>query len=94
MALITCPDCERSISDAAPTCPGCGRAMRVTTVVELTDKKYKRLMLGGVAIFVLGFVVMGIQNMMSMTPLFGVLVVLAGIVFYVGASLAAWWNNG
>lgn len=24
MALINCPDCNREISDKAPTCPGCG----------------------------------------------------------------------
>lgn len=27
MALITCPDCQASISDAAPACPKCGRPM-------------------------------------------------------------------
>ncbi|SUD77846.1 Uncharacterised protein [Pseudomonas putida] len=25
MPLITCPDCQREISDSAPACPGCGR---------------------------------------------------------------------
>jgi hypothetical protein len=25
MALITCPDCGKSVSDAAPSCPHCGR---------------------------------------------------------------------
>ena len=25
MALITCPDCNNSISDQAPACPHCGR---------------------------------------------------------------------
>lgn len=24
MALINCPDCNKEISDKAPTCPGCG----------------------------------------------------------------------
>ncbi len=24
MALIPCPACARQVSDAAPTCPGCG----------------------------------------------------------------------
>ncbi len=28
MALLTCPDCEKRISDSAPVCPGCGRPMR------------------------------------------------------------------
>lgn len=27
MALTTCPDCQASISDAAPACPKCGRPM-------------------------------------------------------------------
>jgi hypothetical protein len=25
MALLTCPDCGRQVSDVAPSCPGCGR---------------------------------------------------------------------
>ena len=28
MPLIACPDCAAEISDAAPTCPKCGRPMR------------------------------------------------------------------
>lgn len=30
MGMITCPDCKRDISDAAPSCPGCGRPMKAT----------------------------------------------------------------
>lgn len=25
MALVSCPDCRREMSDQAPACPGCGR---------------------------------------------------------------------
>ena len=28
MALVTCPDCKREVSDQAPVCPGCGRPMK------------------------------------------------------------------
>lgn len=28
MALIACPDCKTEVSDEAPTCPKCGRAMK------------------------------------------------------------------
>lgn len=28
MALITCPDCKREVSDAAATCPGCARPLQ------------------------------------------------------------------
>ncbi|WP_437306109.1 zinc-ribbon domain-containing protein [Sorangium sp. So ce388] len=27
MPLVQCPDCQAQISDAAPTCPKCGRPM-------------------------------------------------------------------
>jgi DNA-directed RNA polymerase subunit RPC12/RpoP len=30
MALVTCPDCGREISGAAPTCISCGRPMQVS----------------------------------------------------------------
>ena len=26
--MTTCPDCNRSVSDSAPTCPGCGRTLK------------------------------------------------------------------
>lgn len=28
MALVTCPDCSKQISDAAQACPDCGRPMK------------------------------------------------------------------
>lgn len=37
MPLITCPDCSRSVSDAAPTCPGCGRPICVSRSTSLSE---------------------------------------------------------
>lgn len=39
MALTICPDCKKGISDAAPTCPHCGRPNTATpvTVVQQGD---------------------------------------------------------
>jgi len=28
MALINCPDCDKEVSDQAPTCPNCGRPLK------------------------------------------------------------------
>lgn len=36
MALTTCPDCGREVSDAAPACPGCGRPMKAASV-QMTE---------------------------------------------------------
>jgi len=32
MALFTCPDCEREVSDQAPVCPECGRPHPTATI--------------------------------------------------------------
>ena len=34
MALIKCPDCSKDISDAAPTCPNCGRPMKEASALQ------------------------------------------------------------
>lgn len=31
MALIPCPECNRSVSDQAVACPGCGHPMRAAS---------------------------------------------------------------
>ena len=36
MSLVKCPDCERSVSDQAPTCPGCGRPMRTASTSSVS----------------------------------------------------------
>jgi hypothetical protein len=37
MALVACPDCGKQISEAAPTCVGCGRPAPSTPKVSLTS---------------------------------------------------------
>lgn len=39
MALITCPDCGKHISDRAPTCPHCGRPMQAIAPAEALQTK-------------------------------------------------------
>lgn len=38
MALLTCPDCQGKVSDAAPTCPHCGRPMKAAPVAPPRGK--------------------------------------------------------
>lgn len=42
MPLITCPDCDREISDSAPACPGCGRPLALMATDRLVDMPYAR----------------------------------------------------
>ena len=43
MALVTCPDCGKSISDAAPACPQCGRPMTPPTSKVITTPKGQKI---------------------------------------------------
>lgn len=41
MSLIACPECDRTISDLAPHCPGCGYPVR-EYVQRLADQRKER----------------------------------------------------
>ncbi|HPQ69085.1 MAG TPA: zinc ribbon domain-containing protein [bacterium] len=43
MALITCPDCGKEISDAAPACPHCGRPKNIEQVTPISVEERKDL---------------------------------------------------
>ena len=44
MALIKCPDCDKEISDKAPTCSHCGCPMKESQPVDVIDKNAGGLM--------------------------------------------------
>lgn len=41
MPIISCPDCKREISDAAPACPNCGRPNYREPRTSLLDNRYR-----------------------------------------------------
>ncbi len=70
MALMPCPECEKEVSDKAPTCPNCGTPIAnreadketgvTLTTIQGTSKKFKRLILISALLFWGGiFVQMG-----------------------------------
>lgn len=38
MALITCPECGREVSDKATTCPYCGNPLKENPETEMSTK--------------------------------------------------------
>ena len=94
MALIPCPDCGTSISDAAPQCIKCGRPMGTAAAgkpvtIQQTAKKYKGQQLLAALVCSVGVVMMIGENTMS-----GAGVFLLGLVWYFAARAGAWWSNG
>lgn len=58
MAMITCPDCNKDISDAAPACPGCGRPFKQRVfytsdgpILERSARKRSGLSLSRIMVF-------------------------------------------
>jgi hypothetical protein len=108
MTLIACPECAREISDQAATCPGCGLSIasqasarsnstpKRPVTIEETGKKYKKQMLLSAAMMCAGVVwAVGSAN----TPGPGgsavpVLLIFFGLVWFIVARIAAWWNHG
>lgn len=105
MALIKCVECGHNISDAAFTCPNCGRSLRninkttqqTPVVIEKTKKKWKIVKLISVIIFIVGLYIFliyfqkgGFNN--PMTGL-GFCVAFVGFSGILIGKFGAWWTN-
>jgi hypothetical protein len=106
MSLISCPECARSISEQAVSCPACGLPLRRihaasldpvlstrrTVIIEATGKTYKALQVAGaVAIAV------AVASCAAGSPGSGGwsgFVFLVGTALYAGGRVGAWWNHG
>lgn len=68
MPLIQCPDCKKEMSDAAPTCPNCGRPNTISNPVhnsvtnDVPSRKVGFLLLVGIVFFPLLFAWFTLRN--------------------------------
>ncbi len=103
MALINCPDCNKEISDKAPTCPGCGAPIvqdieskgsgvdhLVTT--QATSKALKAQQAIASALFLVGLFIM-FAGKGGDGATFGAVVMVAGIAWYIAARTRIWWHH-
>lgn len=103
MALVTCPDCNKDVSDAAPACPNCGRPMAPVggvQTIEATGKKWKAFQLGfglmtvvGIVIFFSSLSDMSNTALIEIGPI-GMLMFVMGFFGYLVARIGAWWKHG
>lgn len=91
MPLVTCPDCEKQVSDAAPACPHCGRPMRATTI-EQTGKGYKVVELLAGAGFIVGCLFAFFSDGAPQTG--GVFLLVGALFIFICARVGAWWAHG
>lgn len=105
MALITCPECAKSVSDKAPACPGCGApiagapvraevGVNLTTTQE-TSKSLKARILLFSAMFWLGL--FWVISLPQSDSLGGIAVpsVLStiGLIGYIITKAMVWWHH-
>lgn len=97
MALISCPACEKQISEMASACPNCGHpaegvsqpAHPAIQTIEQTSKGYKAGQFIGVVM-----ICAGVVACTARAPGTSAGLMLIGLVLYLGSRMGAWWNNG
>lgn len=89
MAMIDCPECGAHISDAAQSCPKCGKPLGGLITIQQTSKPYKAVQLLGGVLMLGGMVACSAGADAGSYYLW-----MGGISCYVFAKAGAWWRNG
>lgn len=98
MSLIRCAECGCRVSTKAALCPTCGaptateRKPKIT--VEATGKKFKAMLLGGIAVLALSLFVGIREAAIGKESTFGGLLFVAGFLMVAGGLIAGWWQHG
>jgi len=103
MALISCTDCGKQISNHAPACPECGRPMKSSMVlgssktIELTAKRFKFISMISILVLILGLVIMGVIRSVSgefpTGPTIGGCLVFLRLGGYIVNRVRIWWHH-
>jgi hypothetical protein len=105
MALITCPDCSREVSDRAPTCPGCGAPIATSrdvdsvgtplTTTQLTSKHLKAHALFGILLILvgLGFAWVAPPDTHPAWVIVTGLLIPIGFIWWLTARIMTWWHH-
>jgi ribosomal protein L37E len=95
MALTTCPECGKEISDQADLCPHCGYAVRRIRV-EATVKRYKRHMLVWFLFLFSGGIIFvrGVSNHIDALQMsLGFLLGFVGFLGMIVSAAVGWWKH-
>ena len=96
MALIRCPDCGNEVSDAAPSCPKCGRPSNPVQTIEKTGKRFKGQMLVAVGLVIFGPItcMAGAGGESTTGAGIGMLMFFGGLVLFIATRVRTWWHHG
>ncbi len=105
MALVSCPECNKEISNLAAACPHCGYPIEKSptipspnkvTTVELTGKKWKRQQLTAALMIIFGviFVMIAGSSGTRWLIIFSSLLIFFGFILFISSKISAWWHHG
>ena len=106
MALINCPDCGSEVSDRAAMCPKCAcpiakgsptlTAEGPVQLIEQSAKKYKLRQLSAGLLMIFGFILIIFNFFSGLNGVsdIGLLLFVAGLIWYIVARVATWWHHG
>lgn len=108
MALVSCSECKQEISDKATSCPHCGSPVKVPTPpvievvtnkenppvfqLELTAKRWKKVILAAWAMLFLGIILTGILAPQNQQGL-GLTVIFISVITWITGKIGAWYSN-
>jgi uncharacterized OB-fold protein len=105
MPLINCPECEKEISDKAPTCPGCGSpiaqdreaagsGVQTLTTTQGTSKRLKLQSLFAMIILGIGLTIMLVQIQADVEPgATGPILTVIGLTWAFITRVRIWWHH-
>jgi RNA polymerase subunit RPABC4/transcription elongation factor Spt4 len=87
MALISCTECGRDVSDKAASCPNCGAPMLGTSAVSLNPQSHANVTRTGAKWEGIGFILIIVGMIMAMASQgeggFGHLLIAIGFVVFI-----------
>ena len=107
MTLINCPECNKQVSDSAPSCPNCGvpiasaREIRSVgaslTTIQATSKKLKLHILLSVILLIVGIIWLmvvsyGIEQGVE-SGIIPALMIFVGLVWFIVTRFRIWWHH-
>lgn len=97
MALISCSECGKQISDRAKQCPNCGVPLSLSQVtIEKTSKNVKKLQLIGILILMLNGLLVLFAESHHDKELMKIAIVVFVLLFIFAMFVAfkRWWEHG
>jgi len=94
MALINCPECGQQVAETALACPQCGAPIaRGIVTTQETAKGFKMHILISTLFILVGIVWAIGAGVNSTNPVIPVVLIFAGLVWFLATRFRIWWHH-